>query len=40
MIRRDKMEAICLCGLKLIFDEEVKQFGCINCGYVEEYEVK
>jgi len=37
---RDKMKAICLCGLELIFDDEVKQFGCLNRGYVEGYEIK
>ena len=34
------MKAICNCGKELIYDTEVKQWACINCGYMyDEYEV-
>lgn len=25
------------CDFKLIWDDKVKAYACINCGYVEEY---
>jgi len=34
------MKAICNCGLELIFDKEVGEWACINCGYMfDEYEL-
>ena len=34
------MKAICNCGKELIFDKEVNEWACINCGYMyDEYEL-
>ncbi len=34
------MGAICNCGQELIFDNEVGEWACVNCGYMyDEYKL-